>query len=65
VTGLLVPPRNPAALAAALRQLIEAPQLRATMGAAARLRAEQYFADAIICRQTLLVYDALVHRRAP
>jgi glycosyltransferase involved in cell wall biosynthesis len=64
-TGLLVPPRNPAALAAALRRLIEAPELRAKMGAAARLRAEQYFADAIICRETLLVYDALVHRRAP
>jgi glycosyltransferase involved in cell wall biosynthesis len=64
-TGMLVPPRNPTALAAAIQQLIEAPDLRARMGAAARLRVEQYFADAIICRQTLLVYDALVHRRAP
>jgi glycosyltransferase involved in cell wall biosynthesis len=62
-TGLLVEPRNPAALAAAIQQLIEAPELRAHMGAAARLRVEQYFADAIICEQTLLVYDALVHRR--
>ncbi len=59
-TGILVPPRNPAALAAALRRLIEDPALRARMGAAGRLRVEQYFADAIICRQTLLVYDALV-----
>jgi glycosyltransferase involved in cell wall biosynthesis len=59
-TGLLVPPRDPAALAAALRRLIEAPELRASMGAAARKRAEECFADAIICRQTLLVYDALV-----
>jgi glycosyltransferase involved in cell wall biosynthesis len=61
-TGLLVPPRNPRALAAALRRLIEDPELRARMGAAGRLRAVQEFADAIICRQTLLVYDALIHR---
>ena len=64
-TGLLVPPRDPPALAAALRRLIEAPELRAKMGAAGRLRAEQYFADAIICQQTLLVYDALIHRNTP
>jgi glycosyltransferase involved in cell wall biosynthesis len=64
-TGLLVPARDPPALAAALRRLIEAPELRAKMGAAGRLRAEQYFADAIICRQTLLVYDALIHRNTP
>jgi glycosyltransferase involved in cell wall biosynthesis len=63
-TGLLVAPRNPAALAAAIQRLIENPELRTRMGAAARLRAEQKFADAIICRETLLVYDALVHRSA-
>jgi glycosyltransferase involved in cell wall biosynthesis len=64
-TGLLVTPRNPAALAAAIQRLVEAPELRTRMGAAARLRAEQKFADAIICRETLLVYDALVHRNTP
>jgi hypothetical protein len=32
------------------------------MGHAARLRAEQNFSDAIICQQTLLVYDALIPR---
>jgi len=61
-TGLLVPPGNPTALAAALQRLIESPELRARMGAAARERAEQNFADSIICAQTLLVYDSLIPR---
>jgi glycosyltransferase involved in cell wall biosynthesis len=61
-TGLLVPPKNPAALAAALQTLIDDPALRVRMGQAARLRAEQNFSDAIICQQTLLVYDALIPR---
>jgi glycosyltransferase involved in cell wall biosynthesis len=64
-TGFLVPPRNPLALAEALQKLIEAPDLRARMGIAGRRRAELYFADAIICQQTLLVYDALVDRSGP
>jgi glycosyltransferase involved in cell wall biosynthesis len=64
-TGFLVPARQPLALAAALQRLIEAPELRARMGMAARICAEQKFADAIICQQTLLVYDALVSRSAP
>ena len=58
-TGFLVPPRDPMALAEAMKRLIEDRELRAKFGAAARLRAEQNFSDAIICAQTLLVYDAL------
>ena len=58
-TGFLVPPHDPMALAEAMKRLIEDPELRAKFGAAARLRAEQNFSDAIICAQTLLVYDAL------
>lgn len=34
-TGLVVPPRQPAKLAAAIRQLLDAPDLRARLGAAA------------------------------
>jgi glycosyltransferase involved in cell wall biosynthesis len=64
-TGLLVPPGNPAALAAALQRLIADPALRARLGAAGRERAEQNFADAIICAQTLLVYDSLIARSPP
>jgi glycosyltransferase involved in cell wall biosynthesis len=64
-TGFLVPPRDPVALAAALRRLIAHPALRARMGAAAREYAEKNFADAIICAATLLVYDALAPRSPP
>ena len=51
--GFLVPVRDPTALAEALRKLIESPQLRARMGMAGRQRAELYFGDVLICRQTL------------
>jgi glycosyltransferase involved in cell wall biosynthesis len=64
-TGLLVPPATVAPLAAALTRLAADPALRARMGAAGRLRAEQEFADAVICAQTLLVYEALVPRSPP
>jgi glycosyltransferase involved in cell wall biosynthesis len=63
-TGFLVPPREPLALAEALQKLIESPELRIRMGMAGRQRALQYFADSIICRQTLLVYEALINRSA-
>ncbi|OYV40588.1 MAG: hypothetical protein B7Z81_01935 [Acidocella sp. 20-61-6] len=59
-TGFLVPPRDPAALAAAIAKLIAEPGLRAAFGKAARRRAEQEFAEPIICAQTLRVYDALM-----
>jgi glycosyltransferase involved in cell wall biosynthesis len=65
VTGLLVPPRDPAALAAALKTLIDDPALRARFGAAARTRALENFSDAIICEKTLLVYDSLMSRSRP
>jgi glycosyltransferase involved in cell wall biosynthesis len=64
-TGFLVPPRNPAKLAEALQKLIRDPDLRQRFGAAGRRRVEQYFSDAIICAQTLLVYEALVSGSPP
>ncbi len=66
VTGFLVPPRNAPALAAALKKLIDDPDLRARMGAAGRERTAQNFADAVVCEKTLLVYEALMQgRRLP
>jgi len=43
VTGLLVPAREPAALAGALRELLRSPHLRETFGEAGRKRAEEAF----------------------
>jgi len=40
--GLLVPPRDPKALAAATLRLLEDPELRARMGASGRARAEEF-----------------------
>ena len=43
VTGILVPPANPGALAEAILQLIQEPQLAKRMGVAGRRRAERYY----------------------
>ena len=43
VAGLVVPPRNPAALARACLRLLRDDTLRQTMGAAARARAMEHF----------------------
>ena len=63
-TGLLVPPRDAPALAAALERLINDPTLRVSMGAAGRMRVEENFSDAIICGKTLAVYESLVPDRS-
>lgn len=57
--GLLVEVRNVAALAAALRQLIENPVLRAEYGRAGRALVEAEFSDEIVIQQTLALYADL------
>jgi D-inositol-3-phosphate glycosyltransferase len=47
VTGVHVPPRDPAALAAALRELLDHPERRAMLGANGRKRAQRYSFDRI------------------
>lgn len=54
--GLLVPPRDPQALADALRSLLDDPARRQAMGARGRVRAEQEFALEGIIQQTLTIY---------
>ena len=56
ITGLLVPPREPKAMAQALGQLIAEPALRRQMGAAARHSVEQNFSWPGIARRTLEAY---------
>jgi glycosyltransferase involved in cell wall biosynthesis len=59
-TGLLVPPRDPDALASAIRRLLDDPGLRERMGEAGRQRvAERFSADQMIAR-LLAVYDEAV-----
>lgn len=56
VTGLVVPPSDPAALAAAIRKLVANPGLRAAMGAAGRRRVEQEFARNVMLDRVLAFY---------
>jgi glycosyltransferase involved in cell wall biosynthesis len=58
--GELVPPRDPAALAAALARLLSSPELRTGQGRAGRARIEQEFAvDGVVARfRELLGFSA-------
>lgn len=60
VTGLLVPPRDPEALADALARLIYDPALRECMGVAARAKAEREFGIEGVVRAHIEVYEELI-----
>jgi glycosyltransferase involved in cell wall biosynthesis len=59
-TGLTVPPADADALAAAINQLLENAELRATLGRAARLRAAQEFSLESMASRTLSLYERIV-----
>ena len=59
VNGLLVPAKEVAPLAAAIRRLHDDPQLRAALGEGARRRAEDVFDERQIVEQVLSVYRRL------
>ena len=59
-TGLLVPPRDPVALADALAKLILDSSMRASLGAAGRARAEALYGQSVICSATLAVYERAI-----
>lgn len=56
-TGLLVPARDATALAAALRRLIDSPELRRRMGAQGRAKAEREFGIAGVVAEHMRIYD--------
>ncbi len=62
--GLLVPPRNPRALAAAIRLLADDPGLRTEMGRQNRAQAEATLTWAHVTTRYLSIYNG-VQRRAP
>ncbi len=65
VTGLLVPPRDPAALRSAIERLLADGDLRARLGEAARQRAAERFSIAAATDATLSLYDELLRRSTP
>ena len=61
-TGLLVPPRRPEAIAAAVRRLLDNPSLRRRMGDEAAAQVRQRFTWAQVARTTLEVYERVAER---
>ena len=64
VSGLLVPPGNPTALAEALTELLSEPALRERMSVAGRQRYERLFTATRMARRTAAVYDEVLAPRA-
>ena len=60
--GLVVPPEDPAALAAALRELAASPERRQELGAAAHARARDRFSVEKMVAETVQIYDAALAR---
>jgi glycosyltransferase involved in cell wall biosynthesis len=63
ITGILVPPRDPAALATALRGLIAAPERRAALGAAGRARVQERFDLPRFRAAHVELYESMLARR--
>ena len=63
VTGVHVPPRDPEALAGALRDLLAQPERRARLGAAGVRRARDRFAHDQVAAATRGIYHEVVMRR--
>ena len=64
-TGLLVPPKDPHALANALRRLLGDAELRARMGAAGRQRVEEVFSVKQMVDKTVDVYKRVLATGPP
>jgi glycosyltransferase involved in cell wall biosynthesis len=63
VTGLLVPPEDPAALAAAIEQTLADPAAAAARARTARKRCEERFSHTVAINRLLALYDELLGAR--
>ena len=64
VTGALAEPFEPASLAVAIRWVLDDPQRRRALGAAARERAERLWAPARVAGMYAEVYGQVIERSA-
>ena len=60
VTGRVVPPQDPPALAGVIRELVDDAEKRRVMGAAARLRVETEFTQELMTQRVMEVYESLL-----
>ena len=63
LTGLMVPPRNPDAMASAILRILTDPEMRLRLGAAARLRAESNFTPEVYKRSLVEFYQKTLESR--
>ena len=63
-TGLLVPPRSPAVLAAALERLLADAELRARLGTTARAHAERHFSPERNAQRLMETYERVLRAHA-
>jgi glycosyltransferase involved in cell wall biosynthesis len=64
-TGLLVPPGDPRALAAACERLLADDRLRSAMGEAGRRRVAEHFTESRMTTSIATIYDELAESRLP
>ena len=65
INGLVVPPRQPLALAEAIDTLLKSPEMRAEMAKRGREIAASQFSEEVVAAQTLSLYETLLGSRAP
>ncbi|MGB9380839.1 glycosyltransferase, partial [Candidatus Binatus sp.] len=61
-SGIVVPPANAGAIAAAIQRLAESPELRSQMSAAARARAVENYSMETMAARTLALYRECVRK---
>ncbi len=61
-TGIVVPPREPQALAGAIKKLLDSADLRDNYGKAGRLRVEKEFTREDMCAKFLILYRTIISK---